>query len=145
MIFCNREINNVPWFPWNLISNSMMRIGILFFSLKERLCHLWWNDLKIGVAFLMCKVPWWHSHLNYSTGTPYTKDYYYHKTDGYNIVAQAIIDCNKFFTCVFVGLLKNVNHSNVLHKYAIYRKVQYLGLFWKWYKLSWVFSLSFGW
>jgi hypothetical protein len=39
----------------------------------------------------------------------FVKDYYYHKTKGYNIVAQAVVDRQKRFTNVYVGLLGSVN------------------------------------
>jgi hypothetical protein len=44
-------------------------------------------------------------------------------------VAQAIVDCNKRFIDMFVDILGSVNDLRVLHKYALYRKVENHGLF----------------
>ncbi len=34
----------------------------------------------------------------------FVEDYYYHKTHGYNLMAQCVVDYNKKFIDVFVGL-----------------------------------------
>jgi hypothetical protein len=34
---------------------------------------------------------------------PFVEDYYYHKSGGYSVVAQAMVDCNKQFLDLFVG------------------------------------------
>ncbi len=47
---------------------------------------------------------------------------YYHKIGRYSIVAQAMVDCNKRFKYVFVGLPGSVNGSRVLCKFGVYRK-----------------------
>jgi hypothetical protein len=39
----------------------------------------------------------------------FSKHYYYHKTKGYNIMAQVVVDNQKKFMDVFVGLLGSVN------------------------------------
>jgi hypothetical protein len=91
----------------------------------------------------------WHSycatidgiHFSIVKPTSYVENYYYHKTYGYSIVAQMIINGNKKFTNVFVNLLGSVNDSRVLHKYALSKKVHYHGLF---MHDTWVFSLPFG-
>ncbi len=80
-------------------------------------------------------------HISIVKPTSYVENYYYHKTYGYSIVAQMIINCNKKFTNVFVNLLWNVNDSKVLHKYALSKKTYYHGLF---KHDTWVFSLPFG-
>jgi hypothetical protein len=59
----------------------------------------------------------------------YLEDYYYHKVGGYNVVAQAIVDCKKTIIDVFVSFLGSVNDLKVLHKYGLYRNAQYHGLF----------------
>ncbi len=46
----------------------------------------------------------------------FLKDYCYHKIGGYNVVAQVMVDSQKRFLDVFVGLLKNVNDSYVLKR-----------------------------
>jgi hypothetical protein len=48
--------------------------------------------------------------------------YPYHKTGKYSIVAQAVVDYNKRFIYVFVGLLSSVIDSRVLCKFCLYRK-----------------------
>ncbi len=52
------------------------------------------------------------------------ENYYYHKLDGYNLVAQVVVDYKKKFTNVFVGFPRNLNYSMVLHKSTLYRKVE---------------------
>jgi hypothetical protein len=47
----------------------------------------------------------------------------------YNGVAQVVGDCNKMFTCLFVGLLGTLNDSKMLCTFAFYINVQYHGLF----------------
>ncbi len=59
----------------------------------------------------------------------YLENYYYHKSSGYSVVAQTLLDCNKRFIDVFVGLLGSVNDSRVLNRFAHYRNAQYHGLF----------------
>jgi hypothetical protein len=34
---------------------------------------------------------------------PFVEDYYYHKSGGYSVVAQAVVDCDKQFLDLFVG------------------------------------------
>jgi hypothetical protein len=47
----------------------------------------------------------------------------------YNGVAQVVVDCNKMFTYLFVGLLGSLNDSKVLCTFPLYINVQYHGLF----------------
>jgi hypothetical protein len=47
----------------------------------------------------------------------------------FDLVAQIIINCNKFFIDICVGLLSNVNDGIVLRMFALYRCVQFHGLF----------------
>ncbi len=58
----------------------------------------------------------------------YPKDYY-HKSGVYHIVAQVMVDSNKKFTNIFIGLLRNVNDSQVLKRSRLYQQVQYHVLF----------------
>jgi hypothetical protein len=44
-------------------------------------------------------------------------------------VANAVVNCKKRFTDVFVGLPGSVNDSRVLREFALYRKVENHGLF----------------
>jgi hypothetical protein len=47
----------------------------------------------------------------------------------HNGIAQVIVDCNKMFTYLLVGLLGSLNDSKVLCTFAFYINVQYHGLF----------------
>ncbi len=69
------------------------------------------------------------THISIVNPSTYPEDYYYHKFGGYNVVAQAIVDCKKKIIDVFVSLLGCVNDLKVLHKYGLYRNAQYHGLF----------------
>jgi hypothetical protein len=51
----------------------------------------------------------------------FAKNYYYHKIEGYSIVAQAMVDNQMFFTNVYVGLLGSVNENQFLRKSWLYR------------------------
>jgi hypothetical protein len=64
----------------------------------------------------------------YEPQTLFPKDYYYHKIGNYSIVVQAIINCNKKFTDLCVGMLDNVNDYRVLHRSTLYQHVQFHGL-----------------
>ncbi len=87
-------------------------------------------NLKFGVVFLMCKLGAIDgTHISIVKPFSYPKNYYYHKSSGYSVVAQTLIDCNKRFIDVFVGLLGSVNDSRVLNRFAHYRNAQYHGLF----------------
>jgi hypothetical protein len=46
----------------------------------------------------------------------YHEDYYYHKSKGYSMVAQAMVDSNKIFMYIYISLLGNVNDSQVLKR-----------------------------
>jgi hypothetical protein len=59
---------------------------------------------------------------------PFANNYYYHKSGGYNVVAQAMVDCNKEFIDLFIGLFGSVNDSQVLQKKKIYKKAMYKDL-----------------
>jgi hypothetical protein len=61
--------------------------------------------------------------------TLFVEDYYYHKTSGLNIVAQAVVGSKKKFIDLFVGLPSSVNNSRVLIWSSLYRHAQYQGLF----------------
>jgi hypothetical protein len=54
---------------------------------------------------------------------PFVEDYFYHKTCGYNIVAQAIVDSKKRFIDLFVGLHGSVNDFKMLRQFALYKHV----------------------
>jgi hypothetical protein len=52
----------------------------------------------------------------------YSKNYFFHKTRGYNVVAQAVVDSQKRFMDVYVGLLRSVNDSCVIKKSKLYQR-----------------------
>jgi hypothetical protein len=51
----------------------------------------------------------------------YFEKKFFHKTGGYNVVAQLVVDSQKRFMDVYVGLLQNVNDSYVLTKSKLYQ------------------------
>jgi hypothetical protein len=59
---------------------------------------------------------------------PYPEDYYYHKSKGHSMVAQAMVDSNKKFIDIFIGSPRNVNDSQVL-KSKLCQQAQYHVLF----------------
>lgn len=59
---------------------------------------------------------------------PFAKDYYYHKSGGYCVVTQTMVDCNKQFLDLFVGSLGSVNDSWMLQKSGLYNKVMHQDL-----------------
>jgi hypothetical protein len=62
-------------------------------------------------------------NIHIATTKPYdvfAKNYYYHKTGSYSIVAQAMVDSQKNFINVYVGLLGSVNDIQVLKKPWLY-------------------------
>jgi hypothetical protein len=82
------------------------------------------------VVFLMCKLGTIDgTHISIVKSFSYPKNYYYHKSNGYNMVAQTLLDCKKRSISVFVGLLGSVNDSRVLHRFALYRNAQHHGQF----------------
>jgi hypothetical protein len=56
------------------------------------------------------------------------EDYYYYKEGAYTMVIQAVVDAQKRFTNVFVGLPGSVNDSRILKKSGLYRRVVNGGL-----------------
>jgi hypothetical protein len=59
----------------------------------------------------------------------FVEDYFHHKTRGYNIVAQMVVDNQIFFIDVYVRLLGSVNDSHVLRKFGLYYCALHGGLF----------------
>ncbi len=71
---------------------------------------------------------------------PYPQDYYYHKSKGYSMVAQVMVDSNKKFIDIFISLPRNVNNSQDL-KFGLYQQAQYHVLFSKQRMWKWNFTL----
>jgi hypothetical protein len=63
------------------------------------------------MVFLVFKV----THISIVKPQGSKRKLFYHKTGGYNIMAQ-VVDCSKTFIDIFVGLLDKVNDSKVLCK-----------------------------
>ena len=55
----------------------------------------------------------------------YLEDYYYYKTNGYSIIAQAIVDSKKRFIDLFVGMPGSTNDSHTLRQSGLYANVQH--------------------
>jgi hypothetical protein len=55
----------------------------------------------------------------------FVKDYYYHKSGGYSIVAHAVVDVSRKFTNLYVGLPRSINDFEVLQKSRLYKHVQH--------------------
>jgi hypothetical protein len=53
----------------------------------------------------------------------YHEDYYYYKTGGYSIVAQAMVDLKKRFVDLFVGIPGSTNDMRTLRRSALYANV----------------------
>jgi hypothetical protein len=58
------------------------------------------------------------THIHISKPALFPEDYYYFKTGGYSIIAQAIVDARKQFRSLFVGLPGSVNDQRILRKSA---------------------------
>jgi hypothetical protein len=69
------------------------------------------------------------THISIAKPFSYLENYYYHKFSGYIVVAQTLLDCKKRSIDFFVGHFGSVNDSRVLHRFTLYRNVQYHGLF----------------
>jgi hypothetical protein len=59
----------------------------------------------------------------------YFKNYFFHKTWGYSVVAQVVVNNQKRFMDVCVGLFGSVNDFGVLRKSILYQCAIHMGLF----------------
>ena len=62
------------------------------------------------------------THFSISKPSHFAEDYYYFKSNGYSIVCQAVVDRDKRFLDLFVGLPRSVNDSRVLRQSGLFRK-----------------------
>lgn len=75
---------------------------------------------EVMLEFKMwCGIPLVHgaidcTHFGIAKPVEFPEDYYYFKKGVYTIVAQAVVDCKKQFTKLFVGLPGSINDSCVL-------------------------------
>ena len=68
------------------------------------------------------------THIAISKPAAYPEDYWYFKTGAYSMVAQAVVDVNKLFTSVYVGLPGSVNDQRVLRRSGLWQQVLQRGL-----------------
>lgn len=54
--------------------------------------------------------------------------YYNFKMNGYNIIAHAIVDCNKMFIDAYMGLSRSINDCEILIMLSLYKHAQYKSL-----------------
>jgi hypothetical protein len=82
-----------------------------------------------------CGLPSMHKAINgihiiiFKPITFFLQDYYYHTMNKYSIFVQIIVNCNKTFFDVCVGLSNNVNESKILHRFVLCYCGQYQNLF----------------
>ena len=62
------------------------------------------------------------THFSNSKPSHFAEDYYYFKSNGYNIVCQVVVDRDKRFLDLFVGPPGSVNDSKVLRRSGLFRK-----------------------
>jgi len=65
-------------------------------------------------------------HISIIKAFAYPKDCFHHKSSGYSVVAQVIVDYKEKLIDVFVGFFRSVNDLKILRKFAF---AQYHGLF----------------
>jgi hypothetical protein len=68
------------------------------------------------------------THVSIAKPRLFPEDYYYFKTGGYSVVCQAVVDCKKLFTSLFIGLPGSVNDTRVLRRSALWQHVHQRGL-----------------
>jgi hypothetical protein len=69
-----------------------------------------------------------YTHISISKPAAYPEDYWYHKTGAYWMVSHAVVDANKLFTSVYVGLPRSVNDQRVLRRSGQWQRVVQRGL-----------------
>ncbi len=75
----------------------------------------WWNP------HCYCK-----AHMGLCMAVIYY--YYYFKMNGFNIIAHAIVDCNKMFIDGYMGLSRSINDCEMLMMLSLYEHAQYKSL-----------------
>jgi len=87
------------------------------------------------VSIHWCNLSFIYDSINgahiFITKTPriFDKNYNYYKTMGFSIVYQIVIDVNKNFTNLYIGMCNSRNDLQVLQLSTLYHKVQHHGLF----------------
>jgi hypothetical protein len=68
------------------------------------------------------------THIAISKPTAFPEDYWYFKTGGYSMVAQAVVDIRKLFMSIYIGLPGSVNDQRVLRRSGLWQEVVHRGL-----------------
>jgi len=106
----------------------------MFNLLSHPLLATWSNIKSPHQSFLPIKFTlylrnnWWNLHLYYATHWILFDDYYCFKIGGYKIIIYAIVDCNKNFNDVYVGLYLDLSMIFKCWGNHLYKQVQYKDL-----------------
>jgi hypothetical protein len=73
-----------------------------------------------------CSMPSVHGAIDctniaiHKPGGQYCEDYYYYKSGGYSVCAQAVVDCSKRFLDIYVGIPGSVNDTWILRNSGLF-------------------------
>jgi hypothetical protein len=84
-------------------------------------CQLRFRDL-CGMIGLVGAVD--GMHIAISKPTSRAEDYYYFKSGRYSLNCQAVVDSQKRFMDLYLGMRGNTNDSCVLHRSSLYHLAQ---------------------
>ena len=62
------------------------------------------------------------THISISKPRESLADYFYFKSGGYSLNCQAVVDSNKRFLDLFLGMPGSTNDSRVLHRSTLYHR-----------------------
>ncbi len=118
------------------ISKSTMHLVLqeFIFSIKMVLKkQIWWLEGKdlvevmrgfrifSNLAFIYSAIDVIQIHIQKPWGG-FVGDYFSFKSKAYSLELQAMVDCQKKFHDVFVGLFGSINNANILHLSNLYKK-----------------------
>jgi len=118
--------------PWSTM--WFLIFCLVFMEMKDGFITSWWPSthfltLHINSNLLLKKkIPSKNSYSDIQAFRTFIRDYYYHKSGGYNVVTQTMVDCNKQFIDLFIGSLGSLNGSWMLQKSSLYNKVMHQDL-----------------
>ena len=69
-----------------------------------------------------------YTHITISNPKLCPEEYYYYRPSAFTMVLQRMVDAQKRFMDIFVGLPSSVNDSHILKKFGLYRRVEMGGL-----------------
>ena len=69
------------------------------------------------------------THISISKPRFGTADYFYFKSRGYTLNYQAIIDSNKSFLNLYIGMPGSINDTRILHRFSLYHLAMHNNLF----------------